>query len=376
MTRVFISAGEASGDLHASSLIRELKARTDGLEFFGLGGELMRSEGAELWYDLKVLAVTGFWEVVKRYFEFRRVFYDVLERIDQVKPDVAILVDYPGFNLRIAEKLHQRGIKVIYFIAPQVWAWKKKRVIKMERDVDLLISVFPFEEQFFAKTKLRCKFVGHPLLDQIDSSESAAAFKTTHRIENDDKIVALLPGSRPNEVESHYGTMLDAVGLLRETVPNLRVFVLVREEIGAAVYDHIEQTRFGLRVERIGDDRYGLLKAADVAIVKSGTSTVETALCGAPFCVVYRTGWITYQIARRVIKLSHVGMVNIIAAEQVVPEFLQYDMNPTKLAEFCRRILTVKAEREEMKTALLRVRDKLGEPGAAGRAADAVLAEL
>lgn len=379
MTRIFISAGEASGDLHASTLVRELKARTDGLEFFGLGGELMRAEGVELWYGLSVLAVTGFWEVVKRYFSFRRIFYDVLRKIEKAKPEVAILVDYPGFNLRIAEKLRRRGIKVIYYIAPQVWAWKKKRVKTMERDVDLLISILPFEEDFFAETKLHCRFVGHPLLDHIYTGPSGSDFRRLYELDDADDandIIALLPGSRPNELVSHYATMLKALKRLKSEGMRFHAFVLVREEIDREHYYSIERAISDISVTHIVDDRYSLLKAANVAIVKSGTSTVETALCGAPFCVVYRTGWITYQIARRVVKLRNVGLVNIVAGEEVVPEFLQYDMTPKNLAEFCRRMLTEKSERARVKEGLSRVRNRLGEPGAAGRAAEAVLEEL
>ncbi len=376
MTRIFISAGEASGDLHASTLIRELKARNDGLEFFGLGGELMRAAGAELWYDLTVLAVTGFWEVVKKYFSFRRIFYNVLDRLDRAKPDVAILVDYPGFNLRIAKKLHQRGIKVIYYIAPQVWAWKERRVKDMERSVDLLVSILPFEEEFFSRTEIRCKFVGHPLLDDIATSGSAQEFRKSQGLDSATRIIALLPGSRLNEIESHYETMLRAIEQLRQAGQKFVACVLTRPEIDRHAYKTIEEKVPGISIKHVETDRYGLLKAADVAIVKSGTSTLETALCGTPFCIVYRMGWISYQIARRVIKLKNVGMVNIVAGEVVAPEFLQYEMTADNLSEFCSRILTSKEERARVQRTLEDVRHKLGEPGAAARAAEAIIREL
>jgi lipid-A-disaccharide synthase len=372
---IFVAAGEASGDLHAAALIRALKARHSGLRFFGLGGEQLRSEGVELLFDLSTLAVAGFWEVIKRIGHFRRVYNSVLERIDAERPDLAILVDYPGMNMRLARELKKRNIKVAYYIVPQVWAWKPGRIKQIEERVDLLLSILPFEKQLFDPARLRCEFVGHPLLDVVAPIADAGTFRKVHSANSDTQIVALLPGSRETEITRHYRIMLDAVALLQKSGTEITPFVAVRQEVDPSLYSSPEnETK--VRPIHIGAERYDLLHAADVSIVASGTATLEAALRGRPFCVVYRTGWITYQIAKRVINLRNVGLVNIVAGEQIVPEYLQGDMSPTTLANFCKQMLTDQNAANTMSRRLSLVRSKLGTPGAAERAAAMISQEM
>lgn len=373
MTRVFVAAGEASGDLHAAAVIRELKVRCAGLEVFGLGGELLREQGADLLYDVRDLAVAGFWEVAKRILHFRRIFKATLAAIDSERPGLAILVDYPGMNLRLAAELKRRAIPVVYYIVPQVWAWKPGRIQQIEANVDLLLSILPFEKELFDQARVRCEFVGHPLLDHIFDSSDGGNFRARRHMEDDAPLIALLPGSRQTEVTQHYPIMLDAMKLLAADYSNLRVMTAVRAELPAESYSEPERAA-GIAPQHVTDQRYELLRSADVAIVSSGTATLEAALCGRPYCVVYRTGWLTYQIARRVIRLRQVGLVNIVAGKPIVPEYLQNEMTPANLAAFCRRMISDRLEAEQVATALKSVRAKLGEPGASKRAA-ALIAE-
>ena len=375
MKPIFVAAGEASGDLHAAALIRALQARHGGLRFFGLGGEQMRTAGVDLLFDLSALAVAGFWEVAKRLVHFRRVFNTVLDRIDTEKPALAILIDYPGMNLRLARELKNRGIKVVYYIVPQVWAWKPGRIRQIEERVDLLLSILPFEKQLFDPTKLRCEFVGHPLLDTISMETSPQTFRTKHIIDPVAKIIALLPGSREVEIERHYCIMLDTVARLRKSGVPVVPFVAIRKEVMASLYATAE-SEAGISPVHITDDRYDLLKSASVSLVASGTATLEAALCGRPFCVVYKTGWITYQIAKRLINLKNVGLVNIVAGEKIVPEFLQAEMNPENLAAFCRSILSDPLASETMISKLSLERGRLGNPGAAEHAAELIEQEF
>lgn len=367
MKTVFISAGEASGDLHAAELLKHLQARNSGLQFFGLGGELMRQQQVDLIYDLRSLAVAGFWEVAKRIVHFRNVYNRTLAEIDKRKPDLAIFVDYPGLNLRLAEQCHLRGIKTVFYIVPQVWAWKKGRVRQIEEHIDLLLSILPFEKELFDAGKIRCEFVGHPLLDYIDE-EPAGNFRTAHSVGVGEKIVALLPGSRAGEVAKHYEIMLRAVQLLQDSGLPIRPFTAIRNELEPALYKNAESAA-RITPQHLEHERYSLLKNADVSLVSSGTATLESALCGKPFCVVYRTGWITYQIAKRVIKLKNVGLVNIVAGKEIVPEFLQDRMTPENLFQFCKSVLTEAQLSERIERDLAQLRHRLGDLGASERAA-------
>jgi lipid-A-disaccharide synthase len=372
---IFVAAGEASGDLHAAALIRALQARYGGLRFFGLGGEQMRTAGVDLLYDLSALAVAGFWEVAKRLVHFRQVFNTVLDRVDVEKPSLAILIDYPGMNLRLARELKNRGIKVVYYIVPQVWAWKPGRIRQIEERVDLLLSILPFEKKLFDPTKLRCEFVGHPLLDTISIEDSAQTFRVKYKIDPDAKIIALLPGSRELEIERHYRIMLTTVALLQKFHVSVVPFVAIRKEVEASLYV-IAENKVGISPVHITEDRYDLLKSASVSLVASGTATLEAALCGRLFCVVYKTGWITYQIAKRLINLKDVGLVNIVAGETIVPEFLQGNMKSENLAAFCRSMLSDPLATETMMRKLSLVRGRLGKPGAAEHAAALIAQEF
>ncbi len=375
MKKVFVSVGEASGDLHAAALVHSLKARLPELELFGLGGDLMAAEGVRLTYHVKTLAVTGFWEVAKRFPEFRRILQSTIEEVEREKPDLILLVDYPGMNLRLAKALKPNGYKIVYFILPQVWAWKPDRIKVLAANTDLQLSILPFEKELFAGLSSNCEYVGNPLLGRIPADAATATSCEDHRFGPDDNAIGLLPGSRVDEIRRHYPLMLQTIRELWNDFPDLQPVTAIRPEVQQGLYRDIER-QAGIAPIHCEHDRYGLLRASKVSIIASGTATLEAALCGTPFCVVYRTNWITYAIAKALINLDMVGLVNIVAGEKIVPEYLQGKMTVDNLSAFCRRMLSDQSAREKMISDLAQVRARLGEPGATDRAAELIIAEF
>ena len=368
MNKIFIAAGEASGDLHAAHLLAALRQRWPKLEAFGLGGPQLAALGSKLLYDLNDLAVTGFWEVAKRLPHFRRVLRETIAAVEAEQPDLVLLVDYPGLNLRLARTLKAKGYCVIYYILPQIWAWKPGRARVLEENCDLLLSILPFEAELFDAARVRCEFVGHPLLDLITDAKSEESRLEQGGMEVDKPLISLLPGSRVVEVVRHYPVMLAAAQRLRADYPELQAVTLRRAELGRNIYDNIE-AKAGLRPLDWEADRFELLRQSRLAFVASGTATLETALCGTPFCVIYKTGWLSALIARAVLTLKNVGLANIVAGETVVPEFLQGSLTAANLYRFAHEVLTDDSKRQQMVARLLEIRSRLGDPGAAERAA-------
>lgn len=372
MKSILIIAGEQSGDMHGAHVVRALRARHPEVTFFGVGGERMREAGVEILQDARDMAVLGLVEVLKRYGFFREVFFRVLEAAKTRRPDAVVLIDYPGFNLRFAERAHAEGLKVVYYICPQVWAWHRSRVAKMARIVDRLLVIFPFEVDVFAGTGLRVDFVGHPLIEATAKVRAAPdeplPWRGTPR-------VALLPGSRRQELERILPSLAAAAARVKETFPSASFLLaaasdemagLARELIGACHAD----------IEIVTGATRQILKQADAAWVASGTATLETALMDCPMVVVYRTSWMTYQAGKRLIRVPYLGMVNLLAGRELCPELIQDDATPEHLAKAMIPLLTDSPERRAMKKGLAEVRTKLGDGGAADRVATALAEEL
>lgn len=354
---ILVVAGEASGDMHAAELIAELKRRVAGLDVVGIGGERLAAEGLESIVDPSRMNVSGFLEVLGRYRFLRGAFARTVELARRLRPSLAILVDYPGFNLRLARELRALGIPVVYYIAPQVWAWKEGRVEQLRRYVDELVVAFPFEVEYFAQRGITARFFGHPLVDIVGRAprrEPEASLRRT---------ITYLPGSRSHEVSRHMPLM-----------------TAVMRRLGAA-YDHV--VPLAPTIERrelepflaqatfqIDTDARAALARSDAALVKAGTSTVEAALAGVPFATYYRTSRISYEIARRFIKVPWIAMVNILAGREIVREFIQQGAEPEAMAGELRRIVEDEAYRARMLDDLSAVREVLGAPGAAARVAE------
>ena len=376
MTRsVLVIAGEVSGDQRAAELVRAAHAREPGLQFWGIGGDELRAAGMEILYDTHAMAVMGLGEVLRRYGFFRRVFADLVARARERRPDAVLLVDYPGFNLRFAAEMRKLDIKVLYYICPQVWAWHRARIPHMARLVNRLIAIFPFEPQVFAGTGLRVDFVGHPLVDAAQAARAA----TVQALPWPGAVhMALLPGSRRQEVDRILPVLWAAAARLERAVPGAGFLIAAPSaDVAALVRRRLAALTGGpARCELVVGATRAVLRQARAALVASGTATLETALMGCPMLVVYKTSPLTYFFGRLLIRVAHIGMVNLIAGRTVCPEFIQRAATPAALAAALAPLLGDTPERAAQLAGLREVAVRLGPPGAAARAADIVLAEL
>ena len=369
---VLIVAGETSGDLHASRLVREMKRRSSGLRFVGIAGPRMRAEGVEAVYRVEALSFLGFAEVLRHLPFIRQVSRRMTHLLDELQPELVILVDYPGFNLRFARRAKERDIPVFYYIAPQVWAWGSGRIKKMVERVDRLAVILPFEEHLFRQYGLDAHFVGHPLLDLAHDETPRELFCARAGVNPDAQLIGLFPGSRRQEVQRHLPVMLELAELIGGQLPNTRFVVAQASGLGEGTYTaSVRSWPSGVKLLRQG--HYALMRHASALVVASGTATLEAAIFATPFVVVYKVNPTTWFIARRLVKLPYIGLVNVVAGRRVVPELLQHDFTPENLAQTVRALLEDEALRNQMRANLLDVRRQLGQPGAAARAAGLAL---
>ncbi len=368
---ILLSAGEPSGDLHGAAVAEALLRRFPDAELFGLGGPRMAARGVELLADPERLSVMGFVEVVRHLPFFVGLMKRVEGEMRRRQADLVLPIDYPGFNLRLAERARDAGVPVLYYIAPQVWAWHRSRARKLARLASRLAVVFPFEEEVFAQEGARVSFVGHPLADRPPVEQSRDAFCRELGLEADRPILALFPGSRAQEVKRHLGVMLEATERIRAERPDVQPVIAAAGAVPDGDYGDAPWPRTPLSRE--------LLTHASAAIVKSGTSTVEAALAGTPMAIMYRTHPLTYWIARRVVAVDHIGMANLIAGRRVAPELVQGDATPEAMAKAVLPLLDEDSQaRREMLAGLGEVRAALapsGDRAVADRVAD-LAAEL
>ena len=364
---IMMIAGEISGDTHAARVATEILRQRPGTKLFGAGGPAMKAAGVELLLDLTEHAVVGLTDVLANYAKFRRMFWQLVHEAEQRQPDAVILTDYPGFNLRFAKQMKARGIPVFYYISPQVWAWGRNRVRKIPELVDLMMVVFPFEKDFYREhaPALRVEFVGHPVVEQLSLER--------REVLREENLVALLPGSREAEVERILPPMLGAARLLRRERPDLKFEVAAASEKVAALARTLAH---GEPVEvRVGGAR-DLMRRAAAGMVASGTATLESAFFGLPYVLVYRVSWLTYTVARWLVTVSHLGIVNVMAGREIVPEFIQQRAQPELLASAVAGLLRDRARREQMQRELATVMASLEGERAAERAAAVALAAL
>jgi lipid-A-disaccharide synthase len=366
---LLVVAGEASGDLHGARLLSELRRRVPDLTAFGLGGDEMRAAGLEAVAHSSEISVVGITEVLKILPRAREVFADLLREVERRRPGLAVLIDFPDFNLRLAKELKGRGLEVVYYISPQVWAWRKGRVKTIAKVVDRMLVLFPFEADFYRDHGVDVVHVGHPLVDEVpvlpqawDRGESAGPFR-----------VALLPGSRRSEVEALLPTLLEAARKLAARLP-VEVRIIKAPTIPAELLDEAVELA-GLPVEIVAEDRFAAIADSHLAICASGTATLEVGLLGTPMIMVYRLASWTYALAKLLVRLPNVSLVNLVLDRRAVPELIQGEANPGRIAAEAERLLTDAGERNRMREALAEVRGRLGEGGASGRAAGEV-AEL
>lgn len=375
--KIFLIAGEASGDLQAAALIRALKAKNPNLHFRGLGGTLMAREGMELIHDLTKEAALGLGDVLRKYFTFRAIFYRALAEVRAYKPDVIILVDYPGFNLRFAKKIN-KAFPIIYYISPQIWAWGKKRIRAIRRYINHLIVFFQFERELYEREKIPVTWVGHPLVDLAKPTKSKDKLRTEFlSFPNDTqshKLISLLPGSRESEVKRMLPEMLSVAQIIYRWSPDVKFILSQSPTLPSSLYQEIvKRFKPAFATAGIQNRSFDILHASDFAMVSSGTATLEATLAGSPFVILYKTAKSTFFFGRWLIQIPYIGLVNVVAGRKIVPEFIQYEIRPATIAQEAVYLLEHEDLKQKMITDLKMVSQKLGGPGAANRAADAVL---
>jgi len=366
---VLMIAGEASGDLHGASLIRELKRLDSSLKIFGIGGNKMQAEGIELIYHIDKMAFLGFVEVIKHLPFIKKVQRDLISEVSKRKVSQVVLIDYPGFNLSIAKKLKQikPELKLIYYITPQVWAWGKGRVNKIRELFEKVLVVFPFEEKFFKSKNVNAEFVGHPLIQEINGYDfiSRNVLDKKFDLHPAKGILLILPGSRKQEVKSIFPEAIKASVKLADEL-NLQIVVACSSNLDEKVfYELTDQKNFKV----IKNYTYDLLKHAKFGIVKSGTSTLEAGLMELPMVIVYKTSWLTYSIGKSLVKIKNIGMVNIVLEEQVVPELIQNNADAENIYNIAKSILSDEVFLNQIKVKLSRIKKVLGDKNAPKNAA-------
>jgi lipid-A-disaccharide synthase len=366
--QIFISAGESSGDMYAARLATALRARTD-VQLFGMGGPRMREAGVEIVADCAEVSVLGILEVARKLPALLRVKRRLLAEARRRKPRFAILTDFPGFHLRLARSLKWQGVRNIYFVCPQFWAWRPWRANLVRRRFVRGLCIFPFEQEWYRSRGVNADFIGHPLVGNVAAKKSRAEFIGDNALDPTEPIVALLPGSRPGEIAHHMPTLMHACRHILQKHPVQFVLALA-PGMPASTVDRFRLPDVPMRV--VEDSTYDVLSAADLSIVSSGTATVEAALMDAPMIMIYRVAPLTAAIARWLVRTPMYAMVNLIAGERIVPELVQKDFTPERVAAEAVRLLDSAESRAAMRKGFAGVREKLGPPGAIERAADII----
>lgn len=367
---LLISAGEASGDMYAARLATALKNRLD-VSLFGMGGPQMRAADVDVVTDYHEVSVVGITEILSHLPSLVRAMRHLVSEAARRKPHFAILTDFPGFHLRLARKLRPLGVKNIYYICPQFWAWRPWRVRVVRRRFAQALCIFPFEEAFFAGAGVPTKFIGHPLVGNVRATQSREDFFRQHNLDPHLPLVAILPGSRVAELAQHIPVIREAAVRIQNSRP-------VQFVVAAAASQHVAQLQTGLgpalKVHVVENQTYNALASADAAIVSSGTATIEAALLDVPMVVVYRVTPLTALLAKPLVRTKFFSMVNLIAERRVVPELIQSDFTPGRVAQEVLNLLQNPSAREQLRSGLAEVRQRLGPPGAVERAADAITA--
>jgi len=372
--KILIVAGEASGDLHGAGLVREIKTKLPNCDIFGIGGDKMQQQGVELFYHINQMSVIGFGDVIKRFPFFKKVHSQMIALMLEKQPHLLILIDYPGLNLRLAKIAKKLDISVFYYIAPQVWAWGKNRIPKMAKLVDKLAAIIPFEEQLFREAGIDAHFVGHPLLDVLSTKLSKTEFLQHHQLKENHKIIGLLPGSRIHEVNRLFPEMIRTATKIQQQRGNIYVLVGQAASVEQSIY--MKYLENNTTIKLLKDSTYEIMKYSDLLIVASGTATLESALFETPLIVVYKVDPLSYFLGRLLIKVKNIGLVNVIAERQIVPELIQQNFNTIKLKPVAEKLLFDKQERQKVKLELKKIKNKLGQPGAAKRAAKLAVSML
>ncbi len=370
--KILIIAGEASGDLHGSNLVREVGKLDPSVQFYGVGSKRMREAGVRILADASEISVVGLTEVLLHIRKILGVMRLLKDFLQEERPDFLILIDFPDFNIRIGKAAKKLGIPILYYISPQVWAWRKGRIKQIAELVKAIVVVFPFEVDLYQSAGVDVRYEGHPLVDVVRSGYSPDEARRDLGLAPDRRTIALLPGSRTKEITHLLPDMLGAARLLLEQFPDLQFVLPVAPTLDRdfiAAYS----ARSGVPVRIVDGRVYDVLRASNAAIVASGTATLETGLMTVPMVIVYRVSQLSYLIGRMLVDAEDVGLVNIVAGKRIVPEFIQDDVTPQNIAAAASRMLSDPVYSDQVRAGLAGVRKRLGDAGASARAAAVVL---
>jgi len=371
---IMILAGEPSGDIHGGHLCRELKNISPGIQLFGMGGPKMEEAGFEVVHRIGDTGIVGFWEVYKELGKYWKIFKKMVAVMEERRPDAVILIDYPGFNIRFAKKAHQLGIKVYYYISPQLWAWGQWRIKKIRRYVDKMLVIFPFEKEFYNSHGIEAEFIGHPLIGTLNLDLSKEECQK-HLGITSSPVIGLLPGSRRGEIKKILPILIETAKILQEKIPEAKFILPIASiELRPLIEDQLKQTSVKIRT-REGSGKE-IIVASDLLILASGTVTLEASVYLTPMIIVYKISFFSWLMGKILIKIPFIGLVNIVRGQKIIPEFIQYQARPEAVAQAGLEILTQPEIRERMIGELKIVRDKLGRPGAATRAAAVITNSL
>ncbi len=369
MNRVLIVAGETSGDLHGAALMRSMKARVPGLEFRGIGGTRMAEEGLQAIRHVREMNFMGLAEVIRHLPLIRRTMRETEELLDSWKPQLVILIDYPGFNLKLAERVKRRGIPVMYYISPQLWAWHRSRVKLVAKYVDRMVVLFDFERDFYQRHGIEADFVGHPLLDTVRPARGRKEFLASIGA-GELPVVGLLPGSRIQEIHRILPPMAESVAHIERESGPVRAVLGCAPDIDDEVYRPFLD---GTSIIPLRGVTYDIMAHSDALVVTSGTATLEAGISGTPMVIVYRTSPLTYTIGKLLVQVPDIGLINIVAGSRVVPELWQHEVTPANISSHVSRILRDARLRETVVQSLSEARSRLGQSGASDRAASVAL---
>ncbi len=367
--KIMIVAGEASGDLHGSALVHELKNLDPSASVFGMGGPLMEREGMRLLKDISGSALMGFSETLKSFPSIWMTFRAMSKVLEKDRPDIFIPIDYPGFNLRLAKLAGKLGIPTLYYIAPQVWAWGASRIPKIAERVDVMAVIFPFEVPIFRRYGMDVEFVGHPLLDIVKPKLSRKEFLTKLNLNGCRTLVGLLPGSRTQEIRMIFPIMLKAAEIMNDRLDSAAFVAGSVETVRKDLYSDISSKYEKLKLKSVRGMTYEIMKNADILLVASGTATLESAMLGTPMIVIYKTSALSYLVGKWVVSIPNIALANVVAGRKVVPEYIQWAAKPERIAENAIDILGDSSRMSELRRTLLETRGKLGEGGAARKVA-------
>lgn len=371
--RILLSSGEASGDLYAAELLRELHGREPAIEAFGLGGGRSQAEGAELLVHLDEISVIGLVEIVRKLPALQSAMSRLTRAARARRPDAAVLIDFSGFHLRLAKRLRNLGIPILYYVSPQVWAWRRRRIHAIRELVSEMLVILPFEEAFYRDRGIAVRYVGHPLVDLVKPARDRKTFCREVGCDSTRPLVMLLPGSRRREIDLHLPIFREVIDRLWKAKPDLQLLVSRAPTVSKGAFEAALGAHALDRVRVLHEGTYDGLHHAAAAVVASGTATVEAALSETPMVVVYRLGRVSYALGRRFVRVPFYSMVNLVAGRELVPELIQDDLTADAILARLLPLLEDPARMEEMKRGLREVRAKLGGGGASARAAEAVL---